>query len=103
GHGDNDIEILLARDSPHEKRAERDRKALHLAVFEKLNQFPQRAFITTEGECEIEIDRICPAYRTLTVVVQRVSADERRPAGLAREFGLDRLRQSEAGRTNGNA
>ena len=44
-------------------------KALHFAVFEKLNQLPERPFVAAERVREIEIYLILAAYGALTVMV----------------------------------
>ena len=101
-HRHNSIEAFLARQRQSQQASQRLRQRLHASVLEKMQQRPQLAFIESVRVGRIKTAYTAAAQRAPSLLIQRKSIAERRPALRAKVIRRERLGLCQAGRANRN-
>jgi len=68
-----------------------------------VDQLPERAIVETERVGSVKTAQSAAAQRATAFFIEREPVVERRPAGYAKELGVERGRITQAGGANRNA
>ena len=92
----NPIETLIERQRRRHQIAQRPGQRPDAAIFIKVNQVAQHAFISAKTVCRVETSQPVTAYAAAALGIQWKGILKRRAATDAEEFGAQRLGQFQA-------